>query len=358
MIPVTRSFLPPIEEYQHYLQKIWQSAWLTNRGPLLGSLEKQLKQYLDVPHLLITNNGTLPIQIALKLLAGNGEVITTPYSYVATTSSIVWEQAKPVFADIEPDTLTISPAEIEKAITPRTTCILATHVFGNPCDTLAIDEIARQHKLHVIYDAAHCFGVRYKNKSLFTYGDISTCSFHATKVFHTAEGGAAFCNNEELIHPFFYHHNFGHNGPLDFFGPGINAKCSELNAAMGLSVLPYMQDILSTRRNSIQQYVSGLHFNAYRIQELRPETEWNYSYFPLIFDSEKELLAVQQALHEADIFPRRYFFPSLNTLPYVQYQPMPVSEQTARCSLCLPLFAHMPEDLCARIIEIVNDAIN
>jgi len=232
MIPVTKSFLPPIEEYQAFVQRAFNNQWLTNRGELVVELERKLKDYLGVNNIIITNNGTVPLQISLKVLANSGEIITTPFSYIATTSSIIWEGCKPVFVDIDPEYLTIDDNKIEQAITANTTAILATHVFGNPCNIEAIEAIAKKYQLKVIYDAAHSFGVEYKGRSVFNYGDVSTCSFHATKLFHTAEGGAMFCNDSELHHKLYYSHNFGHNGPLDFFGLGINGKISELQAAM------------------------------------------------------------------------------------------------------------------------------
>ena len=214
MINVTKTFFPPIEEYQMQLQRIWSNQWLTNRGELVLELEEKLKKHLEVNHILITNNGTIPLQIALKLLGKEGEIITTPFSYVATTAAIVWENCKPVFADIHPEYLTIDETKIEEAITDKTTAILATHVFGNPCNVEVINSIAQKHNLKVIYDAAHAFGVQYKGKSIFDYGTISTCSFHATKLFHTGEGGAMFANDSDLQAKLFYSHNFGHDGPL------------------------------------------------------------------------------------------------------------------------------------------------
>ena len=248
MIPVTKSFLPPIENYFEQIKKVYANEWLTNRGKLVLELEEKLKKHLEIDNILITNNGTIPLQIALKLLGNGGEIITTPFSYVATTSSILWENCKPVFVDIHPEYLTIDESKIENAITKKTTCILATHVFGNPCNIEIIEKIAKKYKLKVIYDAAHSFGVEYKNKSIFEYGDVITCSFHATKLFHTGEGGAIFCKNKNLRKKIYYSHNFGHNGPLKFHGLGINGKISELQAAMGLSVLPYIDEILESRK--------------------------------------------------------------------------------------------------------------
>ncbi|MBT0607937.1 DegT/DnrJ/EryC1/StrS family aminotransferase [Aequorivita echinoideorum] len=354
MINVTKTFFPPLAEYEAQLQRVWQNEWLTNRGELVLELEEKLRAHLNVPNIILMTNGTLPIQIALKLLAKGGEVITTPFSYVATTSAIVWEQCTPVFVDIHPEYLTIDETKIAAAITDKTTAILATHVFGNPCNIEAIEAIALKHNLAVIYDAAHCFGVTYRKKSLFEYGDVSTCSFHATKIFHTGEGGAAFCNNEHLYHQLFYSHNFGHNGPMDFHGVGINAKISELQAAMGLSVLPYMDAIYSGRKRVVEAYDAGLDFTKLRKIKLREKTQWNYSYYPIIFESEAVLLKAQKALNEAKIFPRRYFYPSLNTLNYVERAEMPISEEIAKCVMCLPLSKCLEISTVKKIAYIIN----
>jgi dTDP-4-amino-4,6-dideoxygalactose transaminase len=357
MINVTKTFFPPLEEYQHQLQRVWTNEWLTNRGELLLELEERLKSYLKVSNIIIMNNGTIPIQIALKLLGNGGEVITTPFSYVATTSAIIWEQCSPVFVDIHPEYLTIDETKIEAAITANTTCILATHVFGNPCNIEAIDAIAKKYNLFVIYDAAHSFGVTYANQSIFDYGDVSTCSFHATKLFHTGEGGAVFCNDETLRHHLFYSHNFGHNGPLDFHGLGINGKISELQSAMGLAVLPYMDMILSQRKTVVDLYNSSLDFSKLKTICIRENTMWNYSYYPVIFESEAELLRVQKALNVQGINPRRYFYPSLNTINYVNGGSMPISEGIASRILCLPLYADIPMETVNQIILIINENI-
>jgi dTDP-4-amino-4,6-dideoxygalactose transaminase len=239
MIPVTKPFSPPIAEYTKLLEGVWERHWFTNNGPLVNELELQLKTYLNLPHLLFLNNGTIALQIAIKALELKGDIITTPFSYVATTSSIVWEGCNPVFVDIDPQTLNIDPTKIEAAIKPNTTAILATHVYGNPCDIDAIQKIADKYKLKVIYDAAHCFGTLYKGKSVFAYGDISTTSFHSTKLFHTVEGGAVFTMNPDLLKKLSYLRNFGHEGPEHFAEVGINGKNSEFHAAMGLCNLKY-----------------------------------------------------------------------------------------------------------------------
>ena len=341
MIPVTKPFLPPISEYMAQVQRAYDNEWLTNRGELVLELEEKLKEYLEVSNILIMNNGTIPLQIALKLLGNGGEVITTPFSYVATTAAIVWENCTPVFVDIHPEYLTIDETLIEAAITPKTTCILATHVFGNPCNVEEIDRIAKKHNLKVIYDAAHGFGVKYKGKSIFEYGDISTCSFHATKLFHTGEGGAIFCKDEELRHKIFYSHNFGHNGPNDFYGVGINGKISELQAAMGLAVLPYMDSIFEKRKVIIEFYNANLDFSKIRPLKISKNTNWNYSYYPIIFENEDLLLNAQTQLNELNIFPRRYFKPSLNQLNYVNYEKYKISEVIANNILCLPLYYNL-----------------
>ncbi|MCO5280011.1 MAG: DegT/DnrJ/EryC1/StrS family aminotransferase [Chitinophagales bacterium] len=293
------------------------------------SLESKLKTYLDVDWITITNNGTVPIQIALKLLGKQGEIITTPFSYVATTALIVWEHCTPVFVDIHPEYLTIDETKIEAAITPNTTCILATHVFGNPCHIEAINSIDKKYNIKVIYDAAHCFGVNYLGSSIFNYGDVSTCSFHATKLFHTAEGGAMFATDAALQHQLYYSHNFGHNGYLNFFGLGINGKASELQAAMGLAVLPHIEEIISARKEVVTLYNNQLNFSVIQKLKIRENTEWNFSYYPVIFENEEMLLEVQKKLNKADIFPRRYFYPSLNTINYVQGQSAPISKSIA-----------------------------
>jgi len=358
MIPVTKTFLPPIEEYYQLIQQIWDSNQLTNGGKLLFELQAGIKEYLKVPNVILTANGTLPIQIALKLLANKGEVITTPFSYVASTSTIVWENCTPVFVDIHPDFLTIDETKIEAAITKNTTAILATHVFGNPCNIEEIEKIARKYHLKVIYDAAHSFGVKYKGQSLFNFGDVSTCSFHATKLFHTGEGGAMFCKDEDLNHELFYSHNFGHKGELEFHGLGINAKMSELQAGMGLAVLPYIQDIIESRKEIVKNYDKNLNFEKLRKLVIREDTEWNYSYYPIIFESEKQLLKVQKALNKEQIFPRRYFYPSLNTLEYVEFSEMKISEDISKRILCLPLYESLQLNAVREISGLINSEIN
>lgn len=357
MIPVTKTFLPPIEEYQAFVQRAYNQQWLTNRGELVLELESKLKEFLSVSNILMTNNGTVPLQIALKLLGGEREIITTPFSYVATTAAIMWQSCTPVFVDIHPEYFSIDETKIEAAITDKTTAILATHVFGNPCNVEIIEAIAKKHNLYVIYDAAHAFGVKYKGESVFNYGDVSTCSFHATKLFHTGEGGAVFCKDAALQHKIYYSHNFGHNGPLKFYGLGINGKISELQAAMGLAMLPYMETILAERKKVVDYYNEQLITSKIQTLKIREHSDWNYSYYPVVFKSEATLLNVQKALNEENIFPRRYFYPALNTLNYVTYQEIPVAESIAKRILCLPLYVGLTGNELEKICKIINSLL-
>jgi dTDP-4-amino-4,6-dideoxygalactose transaminase len=360
MINVTKSFLPPIEEYVKYLEGIWERCHLTNHGPLVNELEEKLKTYLGVKNFFYLNNGTIAIQLAIKALDITGEVITTPFSYVATCSSIVWENAKPVFVDIDPGNFTIDATKIEAAITPRTSAILATHVYGIPCNVEEIDRIAKKHKLKVIYDAAHAFGVEYKGASLLNYGHISTLSFHATKLFHTVEGGGITTNDDELAHRIAYMRNFGHKGQEEFWGLGINGKSSEFHAAMGLCMFPQINNILEVRKTLSTLY--DKYIDEMKLPVQRPvvpkHTTYNYAYYPVVFENEKKLLSVKDSLVAAYIYPRRYFYPSLHTLPYIsERQSLPVSESVSARVLCLPLFHELSQDNIRRICHIIAEVL-
>lgn len=354
MIPVTKPFLPPKEVYDQYLKGIWERNWLTNHGPLVNELELQLKDYLGLDHLLFLANGTLALQIAIKALGLKGEIITTPFSYVATTSSIVWEGCTPVFVDIDEQTLNINPNLIEQAITSKTTGILATHVYGNPCDVEAINDIAKKYNLKVIYDAAHCFGTKYKNRSILEYGDISTISFHATKLYHTVEGGAVVTKDPKLLEKMAYLRNFGHKGPVDFEMVGINGKNSEFHAAMGLSVLRCINEILEKRKKIANYYDKKLK----PLDVLRPEiwadTIYNHAYYPIIFTDEKKLLKSVEMLERNYVYPRRYFYPSLNNLKYLSNSfNLRGSESIASRVLCLPMYHTLSkeeQDMISRLL--------
>lgn len=355
MIPVTKSYLPPIDEYVHYLHKIWESNQLTNNGQFVQELELKLKEYLGVKHLFFVSNGTIALQIAIKALDLHGEIITTPFSYVATSSSIVWEGCQPVFVDIDPRTLCLDPVRIEETITPQTTGILATHVYGIPCDVEKIKEVAQKHNLKIIYDAAHTFGVNFKGQSLVSYGDISTLSFHATKLFHTVEGGAIITDDDEIAHRIRYMRNFGHNGPEDFWGLGINGKNSEFHAAMGLCNLPYLPEILSGRRQ-VSAWYDELLVGSGLVRPTLPEgTEYNYAYYPVLFPSEEMLVGTRDRLNAADIYPRRYFHPCLDALPYVERDKAPIAESASARVLCLPLYPDLER---YNVIQIAGIILN
>ena len=345
--------MPPAEEYQAYLEGVWEREWLTNNGPLVQELEQKLKSYLGLEHILYVTNGTIALQFAIRALKLTGEIITTPFSYIATTSSIIWEDCKPVFVDIDPATLNMDPALIEASITSETTAILATHVFGNPCDIDAIMKVAKKHNLKVIFDAAHCFGSEYKGKSIYRYGDISTASFHATKVFQTVEGGAVITNEPELHRTMDFMRNFGHNGPENYSGVGINGKNSELHAAMGLCNLVYADRILDSRKNQSLYYDELLEDIDIRRPELLPDAKKNYSYYPLIFEHESKVIDMQKALEKNEIYTRRYFYPSLTQLDYIDGQTAPVCSDLVSRILCLPLYYDLREQDQERIASIL-----
>ncbi|MET7256651.1 DegT/DnrJ/EryC1/StrS family aminotransferase [Dyadobacter jiangsuensis] len=355
MINVTKTFLPDQEEYLQYVRGIWERGYLTNNGPLLQKLEGQLKEYLKVDHLYFCGNGTIVLQIAIKALELKGEIITTPFSYVATSNAILWENCTPVFVDIDPATFNINPELIEAAITPATSAILATHVYGNPCDIEAIEAIAKKHDLKVIYDAAHAFGVTYKGKSLLSYGDLSTCSFHATKVFHTIEGGALISNHPELDRKLHLLRAFGHQGDEHYEFAGINGKNSEFHAAMGLVNLPQVPAIIQARKEVFAAYDSLLNWDILFKPTLSTDIEYNYAYYPVVFPSEAVMFKVMDALKVEEIIPRRYFYPSLNTLSFMPRQiACPVSEDIAARVLSLPLYVGLPFEDIERISRIIN----
>jgi len=356
-VPVSRPFIPPIEEYTNILKTIWENYQLTNGGPLLLKLLGELKKNLDVPNVLITANGTLSLQLAIRALGLTGEIITTPFSYISTSSSIVWEGCTPVFVDIEYDYWCIDPDKIEAAITKDTTAILATHVFGNPCNVAKIKTIAAKHNLKIIYDAAHAFGVQYFGESIFNSGDISICSFHATKVFHMGEGGALITADAELFKKIIWMHNLGHNGQEKFYGLGTNAKATELQAAMGLAVLPYVNWLVRQREERVMLYDDLLNKSKIQGIKRREHASPNYSYYPVLFENEDKMLSVKKALNAANIYPRRYFYPALNNVNYLRAQSMPIAEDIASRILCLPLYHDLAFTDVTRIAEIINSLV-
>ncbi|PAF53184.1 aminotransferase DegT [Helicobacter sp. 13S00482-2] len=349
-INVNKPYLPDINKYKKYLDRIWRNNHLTNFGPLSMELELKLCEYLGVDNLLLVSNGTLALQIAYKVLGIKGEVITTPFSFVATTNTILWENLKPVFCDINPQTFCIDEQKIEKLITPKTEAILPVHVFGNPCEVEFIDIIAKKHNLKVIYDAAHAFGVKYKNNSIFNYGDISTLSFHATKLFHCVEGGALIATDNAFIQEAKKIINFGLSNSFPD-SLGINAKNSEFHAAMGLCMLEDI-DIIFQERQKIWMYYYEQLKDSFHIQKISKNANNNFHYFPIIFKNQEKLLNVLSILEKKNIFPRRYFYPSLNILDFnSKNQSCPVSEDISKRILCLPIYVGLSQKDQDRVIE-------
>ncbi len=350
---VTKSFVPPIEEFKIHLEKIWSSGQFSNKGACLKELESSIQQFCKIENFLCFANGTLALQLALSSLDINdGEIITTPFSYVATISSILWQRCQPVFVDIEPDNFTIDSSKIEAAITERTKAILAVHVFSYACDIEAIDSIAKKYNIKVIYDAAHAFGSNYKGKSLLSYGDISITSFHATKLFHTCEGGGAFVKDEEIAQKLDLQSRFGHNHDEHYF-LGINCKMSELHAAMGLTILPHVPRLIHQRKIISSLYDEKL-ASIVQLPKKQKNLEYNYSYYPVLFENQEVLLSVFAMLNSENIFPRRYFYPSLNTLPYIARASCPVSENISSRIACLPLKPDLSKEAVDQICYIIN----
>lgn len=360
MIPVTKPFLPAKALYEKYIDGIWQRQWLTNMGPLASQLEMDLKAFLDVKHLLFVTNGTVALQMAIKALGLKNEVITTPFSFVATTSSIFWEGCTPVFVDIDSQSLNIDPSKIEAAITEKTSAILVTHVYGNPCDVEAIDKIAKKYKLKVIYDGAHAFGVHVNGRSIFEYGDISICSLHATKLYHAVEGGLIVTKDADLLKKLASMRNFGIAGFESFSELGLNGKNSEFHAAMGLANLEVVDQIIRQRVTLIERYeVRLMNFKAYR-PIWHAKSQNNGAYLPYVLESEELLLKIKKELDAHEIFTRRYFYPSLaKALPYIDPTEMLITEDIAKRVLCLPLFYELTEEevdmICRIILRVQNN---
>ncbi len=356
-IYVTMPTLAPLEEVNELMKGIWASGIMTHNGPLVQRFEKECAAKLGVPNMVSCVNGTIALQMAIRALKLKGEIITTPFTFIATISSIIWEGCTPVFVDIDPETLCIDPKKIEEKITYHTVGIMPVHVFGNSCDIEAIGAIAKKHNLKVIYDACHSVGVDYKGQSVFNYGDISVTSFHATKMLNTTEGGGCFTQDKELDEKLRRIRFFGFENHADIVEDGTNGKMTEVHAAVGLANLKYLDAALADRKRKYLYYkeklsvIPGLSFQ--KINE-----GCNYSYFPVIFPDEATLLKVQAKLQENSIFPRRYFYPSVNTFTrLVPYTPMPISEDIASRILCLPLYFTLADDDIERIIQIIVNAI-
>lgn len=351
MINVTKSYLGNIDKFKAYVDSIYASHWLTNHGPLCCELEERLKDYLGVRHIILTNNGTLALQVAYRALGLSGSAVTTPFSFVATSSSLHWEGIRPIFADIDPHTWNIDPAQIESSLQEDTSAIVATHVFGNPCAVQAIDSVARRNNLKVVYDGAHAFAVKQAGQSVLNWGDASTLSFHATKLFHTIEGGAIVTNDDEVATRIRLLCNFGITGVDRIEGLGTNAKLNEFSAAMGLCVLDDIQSILDQRAEIGHYYESRLG-NYLDLQQQQADSQINYSYFPVGLRDQQHVLEMRNLLQAQGINPRRYFYPSLDTLEYLQPQAVqPLSRSLSQRVLCLPIYPGLARETQDQVIE-------
>ena len=357
-IYVTMPTLAPLDEVNTLLENVWKSGIMTHNGPLLQKFEKDVRDWHNAKHHTVVVNGTVALQMAIKALGLKDEIITTPFSFIATTSAIQYEGCTPVYVDIDPETLTMDPAKIEAAITEKTVAIMPVHVFGNSCDIEAIDNIAKKHNLKVIYDACHSVGVTYKGESIFNYGDISCTSYHATKMLNSGEGGGCYTTDPALDAKLKRIRFFGFSDDkTNIVELGSNFKMTEVHAAVGLANLPYLDEALEDRKKKYFHYKDGLSANpTLKFQKIIDDC--NYSYFPVIFQSESDLLKVEKALNADLIYPRRYFYPSLNTftdiVPYVE---MPVSEDISKRILCMPLYKDLSVEDIDRTIRITLKAL-
>lgn len=357
MINITKTYLPDIDKYKQYVDEIYANGWVTNNGPLVQRLEQRLAEYLGVNNIVLVANGTVALEIAYRTLDIKGYVITTPFSFVATTSSLVTNGLKPVFADINPETLNVEPQNIKNVITKNTSAIVGVHIFGNGCEVEEIEKIAADNNLKVIYDAAHAFDVTYKGQSILNYGDISTLSFHATKLFHTIEGGAIIINDDELVQKARYLINFGIENQESIPELGTNAKMNEFEAAMGLCVLDDIEKIKSKRKKIYERYSQELS-GIVEFQQQNKYTTQNYSYFPILLKNQEHAKLVQQKLNDRNIYPRRYFFPSLDTLNYIEpKQYSPASRDISSRILCLPIFSELEAREQRVIINVIKSTL-
>jgi dTDP-4-amino-4,6-dideoxygalactose transaminase len=356
---VTAPSLAPISEFAQMLEGAWETGVLTHNGPLLQQLEKEFSAKFNIRNTTVVLNGTIALQMAVKALDLKGEIITTPFSWVATCSSIIWENCTPVFVDIDPNTLNIDPEKIEAAISYRTVGIMPVHVFSNPCDIEGIKTIADKYGLKVIYDAAHAVGVNYKGQSVLEYGDISATSFHATKIFNSGEGGACIAN-DELTERLKRLRFFGYNDQKEIVEDGMNGKMTEIHAALGLVNLKSFEEVVARRKAIFTSYKEHLEIYDGKVRfQTFDEASYNYSYMPIILDSEETLLEIDAALKEQNVFGRRYFYPSLNTVKAVAaYQPMPISEDIASRIFCLPSHQRLTDSQLEMITKIVLNTLN
>lgn len=364
-IPVTKPFLPPLEEFIPYLEQIWENRWLTNNGPFHQRLEAELCNYLGIQHISLFTNGTIALVTALQALRITGEVITTPFSFVATSHSLLWNNLKPVFVDIDPKNFNLDPAKIEEAITPHTTAIMPVHCYANPCDVEAIQRIADNYGLRIIYDAAHAFGIKYKNQSLLRHGDLCVLSFHATKVFNTFEGGAIISQDAKTKQRIDYLKNFGFADEVTITAPGINGKMSEFQAAFGLLQLKYVGEAISHRKEIDYRYRAALN-NTIGITIPTPPNDAtrNYSYFPILVEKNYQLTRdeLYMKFREKKILARRYFYPLISEMPMYRglassaSSNLMIASEIANKVLCLPIYADLSKPEQDTIIQIIRGA--
>ena len=363
-IYVTRPFLPRLEEFCESLKEIWESRWLTNNGPIVRRFAKQLSSYFETDNLCLFNNGTLALQIALQGMEVSGEVITTPYTFVATTHALYWNKARPVFVDIEPDYYSLDPEKVEAAITPWTSAILAVHVYGYPCGLNALADIARKHNLKLLYDAAHAFGVRVGGKSIAHFGDLSMFSFHATKPYHSIEGGMLTFKDSGLKQKFDYLKNFGFENEVEVVMPGTNAKMNEFQAIMGELVLAHIDHIISQRKKVYERYRELLHDvpGIRLVPPLSKDVEYNYAYMPIEVDEDIYGLSrdkLYEELKKYNVFARRYFYPLLSDFPCYRAltikDPLSIARKVASRILTLPIYSELGLYDVDRICELIRE---
>lgn len=362
LIPVTQPFLPPLEAFLPYLEQIWESKQVTNGGPFHVQLEEALCHYLGVDHLSLFSNGTLALITALQAMKVTGEVITTPFSFVATTHALHWNGIRPVFADIDPVSMNLDPAKIEASITPYTTAILPVHVYGNPCEVEAIERIADTYGLRVLYDAAHAFGVRKNGQSVLNFGDMSVLSFHGTKIFNTFEGGAIICKDAKTKRHIDHLKNFGFADEVTVVKPGINAKMNEVQAAFGMLQLRYMDQVAVARAQIAERYCSAFQgIESLLMHEVSAHSTRNHAYFPIRVTEDFPVTRdeLYERLRAANILARRYFYPLISEFPSYRGLPsaatvnLPVATEVSRQVLCLPIYPTLDVQSQSRVIDIV-----
>lgn len=360
MLPISKPYMPPMDELAPFLSRIWETGIVTNNGPLVRQFEDEIKKYTGVKHVFFVTNGTIALQLALRALNIKGKILTTPFSMLATLSSVLWEQYEPCFADIDPHTLNLSPDEVEKKMDNNIACILATHVYGNSCDIDRMKAIADNRNIPLVFDASHAFGSKYQDRDIMTYGTISTLSLQAFKILHSVEGGLIFTNDDHIAESLLQMRYFGYDTDMNIRNIGINGKSSEINAAIGLCVLNHFPEVKLSRKTQSEYYDLQISKNGIPVSkpQITGQSEFNYAYYPIIFSSETEVLKVEQQFRKNDIQFKRYFYPSLNTVPQLRsYESMPISESISSRVICLPLHYQLTTNQQDLVIRSVKEAL-